>query len=146
MTQAQAAPHPIQLHSTVFTKTSVIAMSGFDPEKSTEDADPVNKINIRTIDEEPGFYACSMRTVINEEGSDKYPYQVDIECHAKLYADDTLTKEEAHRGIAITAHSVLYGAIREQVAWLTSRQPFGSLFLGLSVLAAPPRKEPQKAE
>ena len=45
-----------------------------------------------------------------------------------------LTEEEALRGVTITAHSVLYGAIRETVAWLTGRQVYGSLLLGLSVL------------
>ncbi|WP_239224540.1 hypothetical protein [Comamonas aquatica] len=140
MTESEnTKPHPIQLHSTVFSKTVVIAISSHDPEKNQDSAEPVNKINIREIESEPGFYACSMRTVINESGNDAYPYQIDMECHAKLYADDTLSKEEARRGVLITAHSVLYGAIREQVAWLTSRQPFGTLMLGLSVLSAPPK-------
>lgn len=136
--QSRSTPHPIQLHSTVFTRSSVVAIIGHDPEQAAEECTPLNKINIRSIEDEPGFYVGTMRTVVNEQGSDRYPYKIDVECHARLSADDTLSEEEAKRGIAITAHSVLYGAIREQVAWLTSRQPFGPLSLGLSILTPGP--------
>ncbi|MFZ3160606.1 MAG: hypothetical protein WBI05_11840 [Rhodoferax sp.] len=37
-----------------------------------------------------------------------------------------------------TAHNVLYGAIREAVSWLTARQPYGAVMLGLSVLQPAP--------
>ena len=57
-----------------------------------------------------------------------------MECLGIFLADPKLTKEEAMRGVTITAHGVLYGAIREAVAWITGRQPFGPLILGLSVL------------
>lgn len=119
-------------------------MSGHDPSKAGDlNIEPINKISVRPIKDEPGYYACTMRTVINENESDDYPYKVDIECHAKLFADESLTAEDANRGITITAHSVLFGAIREQVAWITARQPFGPLMLGLSVLR-PARKTEDK--
>ncbi|MEN9419419.1 MAG: hypothetical protein RI988_3039 [Pseudomonadota bacterium] len=78
-----------------------------------------------------------MRTVINPSMEKTAPYSVEMVCTAILHADDTLTEEDASRGILITAHSVLYGAIRETVAWLTGRQPYGPLVLGLSVLRPP---------
>ena len=138
--EATLIPHPIQLHSTVFTKSVCMAVIGYEPGPDKEDSPPINKLNLRSLDEEPGFYVGTMRTVINEDGSEQFPYKIDIECHAKLSADNTLTADETRRGIAITAHSVLYGAIREQVAWLTSRQPHGPLYLGLSILT--PAKAP----
>jgi hypothetical protein len=57
-----------------------------------------------------------------------------MECVAFFNVDDTLNEEEAKRGVTITGNSVLYGAIRESVAWLTGRQPYGGLLLGLTVL------------
>ncbi len=86
------------------------------------------------IEGQPGRYSASMRTTINPSMEPSSPYFVDMECVAVLTVDDTLTPEDAVRGATITAHSVLYGAIREAVAWLTSRQPYGTLVLGLSVL------------
>lgn len=40
-------------------------------------------------------------------------YFIDMECMAILTADDTLTPDEALRGVTITGHSVVYGAIRK---------------------------------
>lgn len=40
----------------------------------------------------------------------------------------------------ITAHSVLYGAIREAVSWITGRHPYGQISLGLSILSSPPEE------
>jgi hypothetical protein len=57
-----------------------------------------------------------------------------MECVGMFIVDETLPPEEAVRGVTITAHSVLYGAIREAVSWITGRQPYGQLMLGLSVL------------
>jgi hypothetical protein len=59
-----------------------------------------------------------------------------MECIGDFEADAGLSDEEAERGVLITANSVLYGAIREAVSWLTGRQAFGSITLGLSVLRA----------
>jgi len=46
--------------------------------------------------------------------------------------------EEALRAATLTGHQVTYGAIREAVMWLTSRQPNGPLLLGISVLPPTP--------
>ncbi len=82
---------------------------------------------------------------MNEEADPKFPYTIDMECIAVFTADDTLSEEEALRGVYITANSVLYGAIRESVAWITGRQPYGPLVLGLSVIQ-PPAKTPEPAK
>lgn len=84
-----------------------------------------------------------MSTSINKAGVAEHPYMVDVECHGIFTADNTLTKEEAHKGVTITAHNVLYGAIRETIAWLTGRQPYGPIMVGLSVLASKPKDEPK---
>ncbi len=79
-----------------------------------------------------------MRSVINQEASPDSPYSIDMECVAQLDTDGSLSAEEELQGVTINAHSVCYGAIRETVAWLTARQPFGPLLLGLSVLRPGP--------
>lgn len=128
------APHPISIEKLLFVRSIVIAMQGFTPGTEAVEIQPNNHINVETDPEDIGRYVVSMRTLINKEESKSIPYSIDMECLAVLRADNTLSPDEALRGVTITGHSVLFGAIREAVAWTTGRQPFGPLLLGLSVL------------
>lgn len=128
-----AVDHPITLEVVFFTKSVVIAIQEHNPANASPVA-PANSLDVAEIPGSPGRYQAMMRTTFNTDMSPDAPYMVEMECVGLFSANDTLTKEEANRGVTITAHSVLYGAIREAVSWLTARQPFGPLALGLSVL------------
>lgn len=130
----QHKPHPIALDSLFFVRSSVIAVPEHQPNGELIQVGPDNNLSVRKVDGKDRQYECSMRTVMNPDSDSAYPYMIDMECIAYLNVDDSLTDDEANRGVHITAHSVLYGAIREAVAWITSRQPYGQLMLGLSVL------------
>ena len=132
MTTEQA--HPITLQAVLFVRSTVIAIQSHIPGEMRLSASPENNIVVNTVEGQTGVYKASMRTIINAAMDASSPYFIDMECVAALVADDALSDEDALRGVTITAHSVLYGAIREAVTWLTSRQPFGPLMLGLSVL------------
>ena len=136
--------HPIGLERVLFTRSVVIAVPEHVPNGDVINGiAPENAIDINQMDGEPGKYQAVMRSKLNASGDPSFPYIIDMECIAVLTADDTLSQELAARGVMITAHSVLYGAIREAVAWITGRQPFGQLMLGLSVLqgsSAPEQK------
>lgn len=136
------SPHPISLAQVIFTRVSVAAVAGhiFDPDAAT--AAPENSIDVKKIEGEDGQYQAVMTTLVNKEGDLNSPYSIDIECIAILHADASLSESDARRGVTITAHSVLFGAIRETIAWLTGRQPYGPLMLGLSVLR-PKTKPPE---
>jgi preprotein translocase subunit SecB len=136
-------PHPIRLEQLVFIKSCVIAVPGHSPVEGQLTAPPHNDIQVSKIDDQPGMYSVTMKTVVNQAMDKSSPYFVDMECIAILFADDTLNEEEAKRGVTITGHSVLFGAIREAVAWLTGRQPYAPLLLGLSVLQ--PKQAPPAA-
>lgn len=127
--------HPITLKSVFFTKTVVIAVPNHQPTEGGKVlSGPQNNLNGEKIKDTPGHYVATMQTKINLDQDVTYPYLIDMECVGVFVADDTLSEEDAHRGIMITAHSVLYGAIREAVAWITGRHPYGQLMLGLSVI------------
>lgn len=126
--------HPITLDRVFFVRTSVVAVTGHTPVDRAVVPGPENQLGINKIDEAKRVYQAVMRTRMNTEADKSCPYSIDMECVALLTVDETLAEEEAIRGVHITAHNVLYGAIREAVAWLTGRGPFGSLTLGLSVL------------
>lgn len=141
--------HPISLDTVMFTKCMVTAVPGYTPPEGDMSLmpGPENNIQVRKDTERGlGWYEATMRTVINPSMEKTAPYSVEMICTAILHADDTLTEEDANRGIFITAHSVLYGAIRETVAWLTGRQPYGPLVLGLSVLRPSAKAQEAAAE
>jgi hypothetical protein len=131
--------YPISLDKIFFTKMHVEAIAefkGLDKNKLTHT--PENKLHVSTLDESGRKFSVSMSTTFNKEKDSKDPYCIEIECIGIFSADTTLTLTEAIRHIQITAHSVLYGAIRESVLWITGRQPYGPFQLGLSILQAPP--------
>jgi len=126
--------HPITLDKVFFTRSIVVAIPEHKPGDGTLSIAPENKIDVTPIANEPGRYLAKMRTLMNPGGDTSAPYIIDMECLGMFSADQTLSPEEAARGVTVTAHSVLYGAIREAIAWITGRQPHGQLMLGLSIL------------
>lgn len=138
-----AENYPVSLEQLVFTRSIVLSVEGYDPTVGTTAPPPNNNIGIQKIDESGRKYQVSMRCLLNENGEKNCPYIIDIECHAILSVNDTLSEEKANEGVTVIGHSVCYGAIRETVAWLTGRQVFGQLMLGLSILGGKP---PELAE
>ena len=137
--------HPIQLERVMFTRSVVIAIPDHQPgDLAQKILGPENTINLVPIDEQEGKYQVGMSSKLNTIGDATYPYIIDMECIGVFSVDTKLSKEEAMRGVMITAHSVLYGAIREAVAWITGRQPFGQLMLGLSVIQTSQPEAPKE--
>lgn len=138
--------HPITLEQVFFTRCSVIAVPEHQPVVGQLTPGPENAIDVKKTEGTARRYAASMRTVINQSYDKVYPYAIDMECVGFFLADDTLSETEALREVTITANSVLYGAIREATAWLTSRQPYGALMLGLSILKGKPPEDVDQPE
>lgn len=135
--------HPITLETVVFTKSFVQTVVGHVPSESRAvSINPENNINVSRLAGSAGTYSATMTSVFNPAMDQASPYYFDMECMALFSADETLAEDEALRGVTITAHNVLYGAIREAVAWLSGRQLYGPLILGLSVLTSPKKAEP----
>lgn len=136
---------PFELQQVFFVRCIVLAIPEFKEDSEHEAAPPENTIEVQRDKDNANRFLCSMRTIINPEKAPKFPYSIDIECVCGLVQIDTeLDETTASRGATITAHSVLYGAIRETVSWLTARQPWGAHHLGLSTLR--PGAPPQKAQ
>lgn len=113
----------------------MIAIPGHSPpEDGIGRVSPQNSISVVRSTENPRQFIATMRTIINKEELPSDPYSIDMECVATLETDGSLAPDEEMRGVTINAHSVCYGAIREAVAWLTARQPYGGVSLGLSIL------------
>jgi len=128
-------PHPISLNQLFFTRSVVIAIPEHEQKNNGELKHlPENAINVQKIEDQPTHYLATMRTIVNNESDNVDPYFIDMECVGIFTVSTDLDDAEAQRAVTITAHSVLYGAIREAIIWITGRQPYGGLTLGLSVL------------
>ena len=129
-------PHPVALEQLHFVRSVVIAVPEHTPEKGIILPGPENNLSVVKDETIPGLFHGSMRSQMNTAMDKAYPYCIDMECICDLTVDASLSEEEAVRGAMITANSVLFGAIREAVGWITGRQPYGPVMLGLSVLGA----------
>lgn len=130
-----ADPYPIHLRQVLFTRTCVIAIPGYEPpSEGVPSLAPENTLSVVRDPNNAHHFFATMRCIINKEAAATGPYSIDVECIAELDTDGSVLPDDEHRGVTINAHSVCYGAIRETVAWLTSRQPYGPVALGLSVL------------
>ena len=139
--------YPIELKNIFFTRSIVVAVPGHVPDGTqVVNISPTNNIDIKMVEGHEDQYAVSMQTLFNQQNEASAPYMIDVECIAVFKIDMTISEEERFKRLTITGHSVVYGAIREAVAWITSRQPYGPLNMGLSILAPvtkPADHEPQ---
>ncbi len=135
-----ATVFPIELERVIFTRSVVVSIQGHDPSSAPKElAGPDNDINVSPIEGESSVFMATMTTKMNLEGSPEYPYTIDMECLGFFRIIDEADEKARNGGLLVVAHSVLYGAIREAVSWLTARQAYGSVSLGLSVLQ--PKKQ-----
>ena len=127
--------HPIALERVFFTKCMVSAVADHVPSGLVAEVPgPVNTLDVKKDPNRTNGYIGVMKTVLNSDMDKATPYSIEMVCFGEFSVEPSLSDDEAHRGVTITAHSVLYGAIRECVSWMTGRQPYGPLILGLSVL------------
>jgi len=128
---------PLQLQGLVFTRSVVVAVPGHQADERIDGPmQPENSLSVGLAPDVPGRYVVTMRSSFNRDSHTAYPYMIDMECLAIFTVLEGVTDEEARRAAAIIGHQVAYGAIRESVMWLTSRQPYGPFLLGISVLSA----------
>lgn len=135
--------HPVELKNLFFTRSIVIAMADHVPNgPNSIQIAPVNSLEVKKIENVNDEYTVAMRVLFNQEGDSSVPYVIDMECIAIFKIDVNIDSAEIQKHLTITGHSVVYGAVREAVSWITSRQPYGSLNLGLSILKPQTKTEP----
>ena len=135
---------PVELKQVYFTRSIVVALPEYvliNP--VTINFPPQNNINLQYIEGSDNDYVFVMQTLMNADKNPLDPYMIDMECVAQLHINNDLSREEAMKAATITGHSVVYGAIREAISWITGRHPFGPVSLGLSIL---PHKKDEASE
>lgn len=134
-----AKDFPLQLQGLFFTRSIVVAMPGYDASLPIDEPiTPSNSLDVKRIEDSPARFMVTLQSTFNPESLAQYPYFIDMECLAVFSVVADIPEEEALRAATLTGHQVTYGAIREAVMWLTSRQPNGPFLLGISVLTPTP--------
>lgn len=139
---------PVELVSINFTRTIVESLPDHKPSEDSVRVGAENAIRVEPIEHLENSFMFVMRSQFNAARDPSQPYSIDMECFAILKVKNQLVgdKDESIKAVTITGHSVVYGAIREAVLWLTSRHPYGPLTLGLSVLQNKPSPKEQPKE
>lgn len=134
---------PILLKSLFFTKSCITAVKGHTP--TGVQVSLTNKLTVQRVQDPSGerVYEAIFRAELNPHMELSMAYSIDMECVGVFSITDvSMHEDDALRGVHITANGVLYGAIREAVANLTGRQPYGQIVLGLSHLRTQPAAPP----
>jgi hypothetical protein len=93
---------------------------------------------VTKLDNQPGKWALAMSVASDDEKSVNPPYRFLVEAHAIVSFNGTpLEGEAAQRFIEAQGAPLLMGAIRERLAELTSRNPWGRFMISGIPLSEP---------
>ena len=122
-----------------FTHVRVMALAKFDPSVAqTSNGDIASQLTVKGSTSEANQYIAQLRVQFNTDGDSRYPYAVDISCMTTVKVKIPKSEAEDREIVAITAHQMLFPAIREMAAMITARQPWGQMTLGFSQMKAVP--------
>jgi len=130
---------PLQLKHLLFTKILL------DPEVPFEEADTFKQgefsfegvvfdVSLTTAlaagqEEDPHDFMIRLHVGISNKKETHAPYKIDIGVVGLFTATEKIKTEDRNNVVTVNGASILYGAIREQVATLTSRSYLGSMVL-----------------
>ncbi len=93
---------------------------------------------VQKIEGQPGRYAVSLAVNSDNENSKNPPYTFSIEAYAVITLRDAIVDAATEPAVVLAAGMpVLVGALRERVAELTSRAPWGRFLINLVPVQLP---------
>lgn len=93
---------------------------------------------VQKLDNQPGKWALAMSVATDDEKSTNPPYKFLIEAHAIIsFTGTPLEGDEALRFIETQGAPMLMGSIRERLAEMTSRNPWGRFMINGVPLSEP---------
>ena len=137
-------PHNVKLVKYFFPETSVKASQDHDTEgriDSTEQSVSVEIVEIPSMDNQ---HTVKVRLISDDEGSENAPYSYQIEAFGIFEAASTESEEllEAYKeNFQPVAVQILFGAIREHLATVTARGPWGNFIVGVLNIKADKDKQ-----
>jgi preprotein translocase subunit SecB len=134
---------PLRLEEYFFPHQSVDANPGHNPEAENDVALDI-RVNVAQLETGDNAYGVSLAVSVAEEQSDNPPYNFSIQVFAVLSANGEVGYETARSFAESSVVPMLIAAVREHLASLTARGPWGPYFMKLLSIK-PTTEEPEHA-
>lgn len=126
----------LQLEELLFPLQEVRSNQSHDPAGDRAGTQLEFGQQLQKMEDQPGRYVLMVSVKTNNETSKNAPYQFSIEAYAVLNVKDAADQAAEQAMITANGFPMIMGAIRERIAQLTSRAPWGR-FLVNSIPLSP---------
>lgn len=115
----------LQLEELLFPLQEVRSNQGHDPAGDRAGTQLEFGQQLQKMEDQPGRYVLMVSVKTNNETSKNPPYQFAIEAYAVLNVTGAADQAAEQAVITSNGFPMIMGAIRERIAHLTSRAPWG---------------------
>jgi preprotein translocase subunit SecB len=126
----------LQLEEMLFPVQEVRSNQNHDPNGERAGTQLEFGQSLQKLEDQPGRYVLAVSVKSNNETSKNPPYQFNIEAHAILNVKGAADQAAEQALITANGFPMIMGAIRERLAQMTARAPWGR-FLVNSVPLSP---------
>lgn len=125
---------PLQLERYFYTEQQVSANPNY-LESSSPHLDFLIDASVVRLTDQPGKYGLTASATINQETSFNSPYSFLISAFGIVNVNKESDIAAAEAQIEVSGAQLLIGAIREHLAEMTSRGPWGAIYLDFVPIA-----------
>ncbi|MFO1505450.1 MAG: hypothetical protein U1F39_16790 [Steroidobacteraceae bacterium] len=126
----------LQLEELLFPLQEVRSIQSHDPQGDRSGTQLEFGQQLQKMEDQPGRYVLMVSVKTNNETSKNPPYQFSIEAYAVLNVKGAADQAAEQAMITANGFPMIMGAIRERLAQLTARAPWGR-FLVNSIPLSP---------
>lgn len=134
---------PIRLENSFFPVQEVRAIPEHNIEETRAGSEILITHHVEELSDRNNAFGVFVTLRLDEEKSKNPPYFFELSAYGIFTIDEeSEIPTEASRGmLEFSAIQILIGAIRERLASLTSRAPWGTFTLGIVPIAITPKNE-----
>lgn len=129
---------PLQLERYFFPHQEVIANPDYIVDGRKDGSKLKSEVNIDSIEGKKGAFAVEVTISLDKETSDNPAYFFRIQAYGLFNDVSDLPREDAQAFAETAGVAILVGAIRERLADMTCRGPWGTYMMGLAPLVFQP--------
>lgn len=134
------SPFPLQLRQYFFTQIECNANPDYDPTGNTMGSKVECKFAVNPVDGQADALGIELAVWLDAETSENSPYTFKISAYGVLNIAPGMPLEAATQLAHLSGAQILVGAVREEIARITSRGPWGAFMLPIiPLLAATPQ-------
>ena len=117
---------PLRLEKHYFSRVSISALDAKNAESATMGTTQVS-LSVGKDKKNNRHYKIILKVRIISEQNKPLFYQGEVICIGLFWVDEKYPEAQIEKLVAVNGSGILYGAIREMIANITARGPWGSL-------------------